>query len=114
MAPTPFLNDALVRSVLTRKLAALETSTQRNPSQPQVSQLNDLTQTYHGILATSGMQPKTALGVLSKIAPPEEDLKDWGLAFQLAAAKRHQQYSTLSNIMKSFSDTSASLVQNLK
>lgn len=47
---TPFLNDALVRSTLTRKIAALETSTQRGPSKSQVKQLNDLTGTYHGIL----------------------------------------------------------------
>ena len=103
---TPFLNDALVRSALTRKIAALEASTQRNSSQPQVDQLNDLTKTYNGILATPNMQPETALGVLSKIALPSPEQPtqtgdgstdaSWQDAFQDFDQKCNQLFNMLS------------------
>lgn len=123
---TPFLNDAYVRSVLTRKIALLETSTRRRPSQSQVKQLNDLTQTYHGILATPTMQPETALGVLTKIAPPSAnqpaqtgDVSPYqGLAFQRAEQRQQQQQQmmmqTLSNMLKASHETSMSIIQNLR
>ncbi len=119
---TPFLNDAFVRSALTRKIAALETSTRRSPSQSQVNQLSNLTRAYHGILATPNMQPDAALGVLSKIAPPSpkqlsrkrDDEKDASLALQIAMEKQQHQMQTLSNMMKTMHDTSSSIIQNLK
>jgi hypothetical protein len=122
MGPTPFLNDALIRSLLTGKMAALKTSIRRSPSQPEVSQLNDLVRTYHGILGTLKMRPETALGVLSKLAPPSsrqptqtrDDLQDAALALQIAQQNQQRQFQTLSNMMKTIHDTSSSIIQNLK
>jgi hypothetical protein len=121
MGPTPFLNDALVRSALTRKIAALETSTRRNPSQSQVNQLNDLKRTYHGIL-TPSMKPETALGVLSKLAQPSpgqltqagDNSPHRGLTLQNAMEQQQRRIQTLSNVMKTMHDTSKSIIQNLK
>jgi hypothetical protein len=95
---TPFLNDAYVRSVLTRKIAVLETSTRRRPSQSQVNQLNALTQTYHGILATPDMKPETALEVLLDVS---ED-------------KASHSMSTLSTLLKKAAQTAESITQNIK
>jgi len=121
MSPTPFLNDALIRSALTQKIAALETSTRRNPSQSQVNQLNDLTQTYHGILATPKMQPETALGVLSKIAPPSpEQLNSAGDDAQLANVdlqnvlqKQQQLIQMLSNVSKMIHDSAMNTIRKI-
>jgi hypothetical protein len=95
---TPFLNDAFVRSVLTRRIAVLESSTRRRPSQKRVKRLNALTQTYHGILATLNMTPETTLEVLSDLS---ED-------------KASHSMSTLSTLLKKAAETSASITQNIK
>jgi len=105
---TPFLNDALVRSVVTRKIAALETSTRRGRSQKQVSQLNDLVGAYHGIVSTPNMKPETAMEVLSDAA------QDKNLFLQNALLRQQQYISTLSNVMKQQHDTAASIIANLK
>jgi hypothetical protein len=103
---TPFLNDALVRSVLTRKIAALETSTRRSPSQKQVKQLNDLTGTYHGIISTPNMKPETAMEVLSDASQDS--------SIELQYARHKQQTSTLSTLLKKAAETAASITQNIK
>jgi hypothetical protein len=104
---TPFLADAFVRSALTRMIAALETSTRRNPSQKQVNQLNDLRRIYHGIL-TSKMTPETALGVLSKIAPPSP--LD---AFEKFDQKCNQLFNMLSTVMKNEKEMQSAISRNL-
>ena len=105
---TPFLNDALTRSILTRKIAALETSTRRRPSQSQVKQLNDLTWTYHGILATPDMKPETALDVLSDVS------QDNTLVLQDARERQQALMSTLSTLLKKAAQTAESITQNIK
>jgi hypothetical protein len=120
MIPTPFLNDALIRSALTRMIAALETSTRRNPSQSQINQLNDLRRAYYGIL-TSNMKPETALGVLSKIAPPSpEQLNSVGddsnlgnIDLQNVLQKQQQMIQTLSNLSKMMHDTAMSIIRKI-
>jgi hypothetical protein len=104
----PFLNAAYVRSVLTRKIGALEASTQRKPSQSQVKQLNRLTQTYHGILATPSMQPETALEVLTDVSA--------GNTVPSQADQQAQQklMETLSNMMKKQHETAKGIIQNLR
>ena len=122
MIRTPFLNDALVRSALNRRRAALEASIRRNPSQPEVSQLRELTRTYHGILGTPTMKPETALDVLSKLTPPSstkppstrDQFRNASLDLQQATQMQQRQIQTLSNIMKTMHDTSSSIIQNLK
>ena len=106
--PTPFLNDALVRSVLTRKIAVLETSARRGRSQKQVSQLNSLLGTYHGIVSSPNMTPETALGVLSDAS------QDKNLFLQDALRRQQEAISTLSNVMKQQHDTAASIIANLR
>ena len=105
---TPFLNDAFVRSVLTRKIAVLETSTRRSRSQKQVDQLNALLETYHGIVSTPDMKPETALKVLSDVS------KDASLALQIAMDRRSKSISTLSTLLKKAAETAASITQNIK
>jgi hypothetical protein len=126
---TPFLNDAFVRSALTRKIAALETSTRRSPSQKQVKQLNDLMGTYHGILSTPNMKPETALGVLSKIVPPSpgqpttqigQAISSVGDDAQLAnidlpnvLQKQQQMIQMMSNISKVLHDTAMAVIRKI-
>jgi hypothetical protein len=105
---TPSLNDAFVRSKLTRKIAALEASTRRNPSQSQVSKLNNLTRIYHGILATPKMQPETALDVLSECSSTLR------MALQAKMDLQQKLLQTLSNVMRKSHDTSSSIIQNMK
>lgn len=107
MIPTPFLNDALIRSALTRMIAALETSTRRNPSQSQINQLNDLRRAYYGIL-TSNMKPETALGVLSKIALPSP--LD---AFEKFDQKCNQLFNMLSTVLKNEKEMQSAIGRNL-
>lgn len=107
MIQTPFLSDAYVRSVLTRKIAALEVSTRRSGSQSQVRQLNGLMRTYHGIL-TPTMTPETGLEVLSDVTGESS------LNLESAMVRRQQLMSTLTNIMKKTADAAASITANIK
>jgi hypothetical protein len=104
----PFLNAAYVRSVLTRKIAALEASTRRKPSQPQVKQLNRLTRTYHGSLAAPDMKPETALEVLSDVSV------DRSVELLYARPQRQTLVSTLSTLLKKAAQTAESITQNIK
>ena len=100
---TPFLNDAFVRSALTRKIAALETSTRRSRSQKRVKQLNALWGTYHDIVSTPNMTPETALEVLSDLS---ED--------KASQDKTSHSMSTLSTLLKKAAQTAESITQNIK
>jgi hypothetical protein len=99
----------------------METSRRRGRSQKQVNQLNDLTQTYHGILSTPNMTPETALEVLSKIAPPSpEQLNSVGDDAQLAnidlqnvLQKQQQMIQMVSNISKVAYDTATAVIRKI-